>query len=79
MRQRGVTLQEIRQTVAAGWPATDVKPGTQGRVMVFPYGRDWEGQTYAEKEVTVYYKAVEGEEIVLLTVKARYGQGFPRR
>jgi hypothetical protein len=26
-----------------------------------------------------YYKLIEDERVILLTVKARYGQGFPRR
>jgi hypothetical protein len=79
MHQRGVTLEEIRQTMAEGWEAADAKPGTQGKVMLFPYGAEWEGQVHQEKEVTVYYKLVGGDDLVLLTVKARYGQGFPRR
>jgi hypothetical protein len=45
--------------------------------MVFPYQEDWEGRWYEEKEVSVYYKVVEGV-LVLLTVKARYGKDFPR-
>ena len=49
----------------------------RGKVFVFPYRRAWEGQFYEEKEVTVYYKIVTGK-MVLLTVKARYGQAFPR-
>ena len=78
MKQRGITREEIEQTLNEGWEATDAKPGTSGKSLVFPYETDWEGQFYQEKEVTVYYK-VTGEEIILLTVKARYGQGFPRR
>ena len=45
--------------------------------MIFSYQAEWEGQFYAEKEVTVYYKVTE-KGIVLLTAKARYGQGFYR-
>ena len=56
MLQRGVTLSEIGRTLNSGWDALDTKPGTSGRVMVFPYHNDWEGQFYEEKEVTVYYK-----------------------
>lgn len=37
---------------------------------------EWEGQFYQEKEVTVYYKVTD-EGLILLTVKARYGQCFP--
>jgi hypothetical protein len=32
MHQRGVTLEEIRQTMAEGWQAIDAKPGTYGKV-----------------------------------------------
>jgi hypothetical protein len=46
--------------------------------MVFPYEMAWEGQFYHEKEVTGYYKVTK-EGLILLTAKARYGQGFPRR
>ena len=77
MRQRGVTLEEVERTLRKGWEATDAKPGTLGRVMVLPYGAEWEGQFYREKEVTVYYK-VSGKQIILLTVKARYGEKFPQ-
>jgi hypothetical protein len=45
--------------------------------MVFPYHAEWEGQLYKEKEVTVYYKIL-GSQLVLLTVKARYGKDFLR-
>jgi Domain of unknown function (DUF4258) len=77
MRQRGVTRQEIEQILNQGWEATDAKPGTLGKVMVFPYHAEWEGQLYKEKEVTVYYKIL-GSQLVLLTVKARYGKDFLR-
>jgi len=55
MAQRGITFEEIRQTLKSGWQATDCKPGTLGKVFVFSYGVEWEGRFYAEKEVTVYY------------------------
>ncbi len=77
MLQRGVTLQEIEQTLTSGWEAADAKPGVLGKVMIFQYQAEWEGQFYAEKEVTVYYKIVDGD-LVLLTVKTRYGKDFPR-
>ncbi len=78
MRQRGVTQEEIEQTLNEGWRATDAKPGTLGKTIVFPYEQEWEGKFYLEKEVTVYYKKAD-DDIILLTVKARYGLGFPRR
>ena len=78
MEQRGVTLKEINRTLSEGWDAEDAMEGTQGKVFVFEYDRVWEGKGYKEKELTVYYKYV-GEEMVLLTVKARYGGSFKRR
>ncbi len=77
MEQRGVTLDEIQRALDEGWIASDARIGTVGRTLVFPYAQEWEGAFYSEKEVTVYYKIVEGG-IILLTVKARYGSGFPR-
>jgi len=77
MHQRGVTREEIERALSEGWEATDAKPDTSGKVKVFPYEAEWEGQFYQEKEVTVYYKVTD-EGLVLLTVKARYGQGFRR-
>lgn len=78
MAQRGVTPEEVEAAVNEGWPAADAKVGVEGRVMVFPYHAEWEGEAYAEKEVTVYYKRV-GDRVVILTAKARYEDGFPRR
>ncbi|MDE3090752.1 MAG: hypothetical protein KGJ80_15360 [Chloroflexota bacterium] len=77
MEQRGVTLDEIQRALDEGWMASDARIGTVGRTLVFPYTQEWEGAFYPEKEVTVYHKIGEGG-IILLTVKARYGSGFPR-
>jgi hypothetical protein len=77
MNQRGISRDEIEQTLNEGWDAIDVKPGILGKVMVFLYQAEWTGRFYQEKEVTVYYKRSE-EGLILLTAKARYGQGFPR-
>lgn len=41
------------------------------------YNREWQGEVFEEKEVSVYYKLVH-EDIMLLTVKARYGKDFSR-
>lgn len=78
MRQRGVTREEIELTLQEGWEAADAKIGTLGKSRVFAYEAEWEGESYLEKEVTVYYRRSE-EGVILLTVKARYGQGFTRR
>jgi len=78
MNQRGVTFEEVKQVMAEGGEAVESKPGTLGKVLVFPYGSKWEGRYYEEKEVTVYYKNKEGHGVILLTVIARYGQTFSR-
>lgn len=75
MAQRGVTPDEIERTINEGRPAADAKPGTVGKVLVFPYHAEWEGRRYEKKEVTVYVRVV-GERMVVLTVKARYGREF---
>lgn len=76
MVQRGITSRDTERTVNEGWSASDTKPGTLGRVFVFPYGAEWEGRFYEEKEVTVYYKRAGGR-VVLLTARARYGKNLP--
>ena len=77
MAQRGITREEVERTINDGWNASDAMPGTVGQVFVFAFKAEWEDKFYAEKEVTVYYKMVEGH-LVLLTTKARYGKEFPR-
>jgi hypothetical protein len=76
MEQRGVTLAELEQVFNEGQEAAAAKPGTFGKVLVTPYAKEWEGQFYMEKEVTVYYKLTESRQLIVLTVVARYGQGF---
>ena len=78
MEQRGITLSEIEGTLNEGWEALDAKTGVVGKTFVFSYEISWEGKFYEEKEVTVYYKH-QDEHMILLTVKARYGKGFPRK
>lgn len=78
MGQRGITADEIEQTLNQGWEATDAKPPATGRVMVFLYQAEWEGRFYEEKEVTVYFK-LSNDSVTLLTAKDRYGSGFVRR
>lgn len=78
MQQRGVTREEIEIAINDGWDADDAKHGVIGKVFVFPYNREWEGVRYEEKEVSVYYKQGKGQ-VVLLTVKARFGRDFPKK
>ncbi len=75
MRQRGITLNEIAETVNTGWAVEDAKEGTLGKTLIFQYNALWEGKLYEQKEVTVYYK-YKDERIILLTAMARYGSGF---
>jgi len=46
--------------------------------LVLPYNNVWEGKFFDEKEVSVYYKLIN-DNIVLLTVKAKYGKEFPKK
>jgi hypothetical protein len=73
-----VAKEEVEKTLSEGWEAEDAKPGTSGRIFTFPYNKSWEGKFFEEKEVSVCYKLVN-DSLVLLTVKARYGRGFPRK
>jgi len=75
MLQRGVTKEEIEETIARGTEAEDAKEGTLGKVLAFPYNAVWENTYYSQKEVTVYYRQTEAG-ILVLTVKARYGEAF---
>lgn len=78
MAQRGVTKEEIERTLNDGWDADDSKTGTYGKVFIFAYNGVWEGEFFEEKEVRAYYKLVN-DTVMLLTVKTRYGKGFPRK
>jgi hypothetical protein len=77
MNQHGINKEEVEETLNNGWQADDVKPGIYGKTFVIPYNKEWEEKYFEEKEVRVYYKVVNNE-IVLLTVKARYGRNFSR-
>lgn len=74
---RGISESEVRSVLDHGWPGTDAQPSAGCRVLVFPFNAAWEGCPYQEKEVTVYFKVVN-DELVLLTAKARYGSNFPK-
>jgi hypothetical protein len=68
---------KIQTALDEGWQATNARERTYGKTFVFEYAKEWEGSFYAEKEVTVYYKPNQ-DGIILLTVIARYGDGFKR-
>lgn len=78
MLQRGISIEEIETTLNSGWDADDAVEGTIGKVFILPYNAEWEGKFFEEKEVTVYYK-YKGEDLILLTAKARYGKEFLRK
>ena len=77
MRQRGVTEAQVALVLAIGWFGNDARPGSHVKVMVFPFDAIWEGRFYEEQEVAVYFREAN-LEVTLLTVKCRYGKGFPR-
>jgi hypothetical protein len=76
MKQRGIAIQEIEDTLNLGEAVRDAKEGTLGKRLVFQHSEHWEGKWFEEKEVTVYY-ILEDAQIILLTVIARYGKAFP--
>jgi hypothetical protein len=78
MLQRGISMAEIETTLNKGWNADDAVEGTAGKVLTFSYNAEWEGKFFEEKEVTVYYK-YKGNNLILLTAKARYGKQFSRK
>lgn len=78
MQQRGVSLEDIETTINKGRDAEDTKEGTAGKVFVFSFNEYWEGKYFEEKEISVYFKQ-KGEELILLTAKARYGKNFLKR
>jgi hypothetical protein len=77
MFRRGVTAHEVDETLTNGWPCSDARGEAECRVQVFPFEADWEGRWFAEKEVTVYFK-YHRSELIFVTLKTRYGSGFPR-
>ncbi|MBI4687915.1 MAG: hypothetical protein HY756_09095 [Nitrospirae bacterium] len=78
MFQRGISIEEIQETLNKGWDADDAKEGILGKVFIFSYNEQWEEKFFEEKEVTVYYK-YKAEKFILLTSKARYGKNFLRK
>jgi len=77
MLEHGVSEEEVLFVFEQGWPCGNAHPGRDCRTWVFEFNSQRGRRRYAEKEVTVYFKEVNSDDI-LLTVKARYGQGFPR-
>ena len=73
MLQRGIRIEEIETVLNQEWEATDAKLGTLGKVFIFEYNEMWEGKSFEEKEVSVYYKFTN-DTMVLLAAKARYGR-----
>lgn len=59
MLQRGITSQNIERTLNQGWDTSETKPGTLGRVFVFPYEAEWEGRFYEERRLRCTTSATE--------------------
>lgn len=78
MNQRGITRDEVEFVLHNGWEAEDAVDGTSGKTFVFDFQSLWENKFYHEKEVTVYFKFVNAQ-LILLTAKARYGSTFERK
>jgi len=49
MAQRGIRRDEIQRVLSEGSEAADAKPGTYGKVLVFQYNEEWEGQIYRRR------------------------------
>lgn len=70
LRFRGVTEEEVIQTISSGkWT-----PAESGRLECrkdFPFGKEWNGEKYAGKQVKPIF-VEEATEIVVITVYAYY-------
>jgi len=77
MEAHWVSADEIVFVLANGWPCGDAHPGAGCRTCVSEFNGHRGRRRYADKEVTVYFKEPLADGI-LLTVKARDGEGFPR-
>ena len=72
MQERGVSENEVTQTIEAGRPAL-VRGSRSGRQRVFTEGYSWLGRDYPHKEVRAVY-ALEGDSLIVITIIARYGR-----
>lgn len=75
MGSRGISKEEIEDVLNKGSGLSDAKSGTSGKVLVFPFNDEWEGNYFKEKEVRVYYKVID-DEIIILTAIDRYSDLF---
>ena len=72
MEERGVTEEEVRQTVLRGEPAEAREP-RHGRQVIFTEGYSWLGRYYPHKMVRVIFIEERGRFIVV-TAYAYYGR-----
>jgi len=68
---RGVSESEIKQPLLGG-TEFKAKAGRKAKEKIFCYNRKWLGIEYEQKKVQVIYLETS-EEIVVITVKAFYG------
>jgi len=69
-KERGTNEAEVRQAIQHG----SREPAKKGRELCrfnFPYGRSWQGNNYAIKQVAPVIKE-EAREIVVITVYTFY-------
>ncbi len=70
LAKRGFTVAEIEQAIrTAPWNAAEL--GRLERRKDFPYGEEWNGKTYATKQVRAVF-VDELTEIVVVTVYTYY-------
>lgn len=71
-RSRGVSENEIRETIATG-SSIPARFGRLGRTKVFSFGKERLGRFYEDKGVEVIYTIEQGI-VVTVTVYAFYGR-----
>ena len=70
LRTRGFTAAEVEDAIRTS-PWQPVELGRQECRKDFPYGRDWNGKSYATKQVRPVF-VDEAAEIVVVTVHTYY-------
>ena len=70
--ERGASREEIIETIEKGVTIVG-KKGRLGKAMVFEFRSQWNGKTYLQKKIEVFY-VVEGDAIITVTVYVYYGK-----
>jgi len=73
--ERGATSEEIEDVIRTGFPIA-ARPGREGRVKIYDFGRQRLGKIYKQKRVEVFY-VVERGVIITVTVYVFYGEWEP--